>query len=124
MKLASGVKDKWTHLLLNLQKYFVPYDVKIISLEVLVIDIIECANISNSEMIIGKEWNDLFNFLFHSNICLYAHRRDDIGFHIGWLYQIYMSSIDNSLFVVESSVVREHLYDLLFFLQTTTKEDI
>jgi len=91
------------------------------TMEVLIIDVIECANICTSEMTIGKEWTKLFNFLFHSNICLYAHRQDDIGFHLGWLYQIHMSSIDNNVFTIESSVVQEHLYDLLFFFANYDK---
>ena len=76
---------------------------------------------SGCDLKIGDEWNDLFVFLFKSDVCLYAHRRDDIDFELGWLYEVYISTLKNNLNHIESSIASEHLFNFLYFLRTTTK---
>lgn len=85
-----------------------------------IMNIIQLKNIDGFEMKIDQEWHTLFHFLFESNLCLYDHRRDDIGFELGWLYQIYLLNLNNNFNSIKSSSALEHLSNLLYFLRNLT----
>ncbi|CAF4302547.1 unnamed protein product [Rotaria sp. Silwood2] len=83
--------------------------------------ILELRNTSVSSDNIEKEWYGLFKIIMNDRSCLYANRRDNIGFEIGSLYQIYKLSIQNGFKAIMDCDVFEHLEDFAFFLRTETK---
>ncbi|CAF3397178.1 unnamed protein product [Rotaria socialis] len=91
------------------------------NLDIHIMHVLDIAIVNGREMKIDKAWNRLFNLLFKSSLCLYAHHRDDIGIELGWLYEIYMLSTKNNLNSIRTSIVIEHLNNFLYFLRHTTK---
>ncbi|CAF1217950.1 unnamed protein product [Rotaria sordida] len=74
-------------------------------------------NTNACEITIGNNWNNFFDFLFKTKLCLYAHRRDEIGMEISWLYALYLWYTKNEMKSIKTSIIMEHLCNLLHFLQ-------
>jgi hypothetical protein len=83
--------------------------------------LLDVANVNTSKMSVHKEWNHFFNFIFETNLFIYNHRRDDIGFDIGSLYVLRNLSMENNFEGITNSIVCQHLENLVYFLNTTRK---
>ena len=53
---------------------------------------------------------------------MYEHRRDETGFHLGWLYVIYNEATKNNLTTIKSAIVFKHSDDFLCSLITTRND--
>ncbi|CAF3099911.1 unnamed protein product [Rotaria socialis] len=51
-------------------------------LDLCILNVIKITNPNILEMKMDEEWNTLFDFVFSSKLCLYLHRRDEIGIEI------------------------------------------
>lgn len=89
------------------------------TLELYIINIMQLEYDHSSIMEINQDWHILFDFLFKSDLCLYAHRRDDIAIELAWLYQIYLWNINGNLFSINSTTALQHLSNFLYFLRNT-----
>jgi hypothetical protein len=74
-----------------------------------------------SQIITETERNNFLKLLFQANISMYEHRRDDIGFELGWLYYTLRPYIDNLMNPIDCLALCEHLETLRYFLRTTTR---
>jgi len=84
--------------------------------------LLDVANVNASKMFVHKEWPIIFlNFTFETNLFMYNHRRDDIGFGIGSLYVLRNLSMENNFEDITNSIVCQHLENLVYFLNTTRK---
>ncbi len=83
--------------------------------------LLDIANVNTSKMFVHKEWNNFFNFMFETNLFMYNHRRDDIGFEISSLYVLRNLSMENNFEGITNSIVCQHLENLVYFLNTTGK---
>ena len=70
--------------------------------------------------IVDVECNKLFDLLFNNDVCMYKHRRDDIGFELTWLYDTMSLSDRNLVNFPAFEETCQHLETLLDFLRTTT----
>jgi hypothetical protein len=84
-------------------------------LDLCILNVIKITNPNILEMKMDEEWNTLFDFVFNSKLCLYLHRRDEIGIEIAWLYEIYCTYKINKLNFIKNLITIEHLSNLHFF---------
>jgi len=78
--------------------------------------VLAVASVNVSKIFIDKEWKNLFDLIYKNNICMYRHRRDDIGFEISWLTEFHKSSMQSYLGTAEGLKICEHLEALHYFL--------
>jgi hypothetical protein len=78
--------------------------------------------VNGTEIYIRKEWFSTLESIFKISLFMYEHRRNEIGFHLGWLYVIYNEATKNNLTTIETAIVFKHLDDLLCMMIATRND--